>query len=169
MAICPFFFFLPQLLLSGLAIYAPALALNQGYLSDQYLKCSHFSAVTGWNLWVVIVVTGMVCTAYCALVWNNKSCKSHLSLCYTFPLNWTVSCFDCLDLNGLIISGWNEGSGLDRCFPGRLRHARLLLMLHSLHRRISNESISSARTFGFNSKSQLNLNSSCSSGVNVLI
>ncbi|XP_042083480.1 sodium-coupled monocarboxylate transporter 1 isoform X2 [Haplochromis burtoni] len=40
------------LLLSGLAIYAPALALNQ---------------VTGWNLWVVIVVTGMVCTAYCAL------------------------------------------------------------------------------------------------------
>uniref|UniRef100_A0A3B4G0R8 Solute carrier family 5 member 8 n=1 Tax=Pundamilia nyererei TaxID=303518 RepID=A0A3B4G0R8_9CICH len=41
-----------RLLLSGLAIYAPALALNQ---------------VTGWNLWVVIVVTGMVCTAYCAL------------------------------------------------------------------------------------------------------
>uniref|UniRef100_A0A3P9CQX2 Solute carrier family 5 member 8 n=1 Tax=Maylandia zebra TaxID=106582 RepID=A0A3P9CQX2_9CICH len=40
------------LLLSGLAIYAPALALNQ---------------VTGWNLWVVIVVTGMVCTAYSAL------------------------------------------------------------------------------------------------------
>uniref|UniRef100_A0A3Q4N6S6 Sodium-coupled monocarboxylate transporter 1-like n=1 Tax=Neolamprologus brichardi TaxID=32507 RepID=A0A3Q4N6S6_NEOBR len=40
------------LLLSGLAIYAPALALSQ---------------VTGWNLWVVIVVTGMVCTAYCAL------------------------------------------------------------------------------------------------------
>lgn len=40
------------LLLSGLVVYAPALALNQ---------------VTGWNLWVVIVVTGMVCTAYCAL------------------------------------------------------------------------------------------------------
>ncbi|XP_019202816.1 sodium-coupled monocarboxylate transporter 1 isoform X3 [Oreochromis niloticus] len=47
-----FLTFIQTLLLSGLVIYAPALALNQ---------------VTGWNLWGVIVVTGILCTVYCAL------------------------------------------------------------------------------------------------------
>uniref|UniRef100_A0A669AZK8 Solute carrier family 5 member 8 n=1 Tax=Oreochromis niloticus TaxID=8128 RepID=A0A669AZK8_ORENI len=53
-----FLTFIQTLLLSGLVIYAPALALNQ---------------VTGWNLWGVIVVTGILCTVYCggmkAVVW----------------------------------------------------------------------------------------------------
>ncbi|XP_030575873.1 sodium-coupled monocarboxylate transporter 1-like [Archocentrus centrarchus] len=49
-------------LITGLVIYAPALALNQ---------------VTGWNLWLLIFVTGMVCTICCtlggmkAVVWIN--------------------------------------------------------------------------------------------------
>uniref|UniRef100_A0A3Q0RJA9 Solute carrier family 5 member 8 n=1 Tax=Amphilophus citrinellus TaxID=61819 RepID=A0A3Q0RJA9_AMPCI len=51
-----------MVLITGLVIYAPALALNQ---------------VTGWNLWLLIFVTGTVCTICCtlggmkAVVWIN--------------------------------------------------------------------------------------------------
>ncbi|XP_078534891.1 sodium-coupled monocarboxylate transporter 1-like [Lissotriton helveticus] len=45
-------FMIEMILYTGIVIYAPALALNQ---------------VTGFNLWGAVVITGAVCTFYCAL------------------------------------------------------------------------------------------------------
>ncbi|XP_059509210.1 sodium-coupled monocarboxylate transporter 1-like isoform X1 [Stegostoma tigrinum] len=56
------FFIIQTVLYTGIVIYAPALALNQ---------------VTGFDLWGVLVATGLVCTLYCtvgglkAVVWTD--------------------------------------------------------------------------------------------------
>lgn len=82
----------PQILYTGIVIYAPALALNQGMqFSDSKLitllnvpawghlrlhgctrrsmtKTLTLSAVTGMDLWGAVISTGVVCTFYCTMV-----------------------------------------------------------------------------------------------------
>ncbi|KAF5926539.1 hypothetical protein HPG69_001167 [Diceros bicornis minor] len=85
-------FVVQTILYTGIAIYAPALALNQGMFrvnitnimngSLYIYTCIFFpSTVTGFHLWGAVVATGVVCTFYCTLV-----CKEHFFFCHTTNL-----------------------------------------------------------------------------------
>uniref|UniRef100_A0A3P9CQW7 Solute carrier family 5 member 8 n=1 Tax=Maylandia zebra TaxID=106582 RepID=A0A3P9CQW7_9CICH len=123
------------LLLSGLAIYAPALALNQ---------------VTGWNLWVVIVVTGMVCTAYSALGGMKAVVWTDVFQVYGFPsfdLNplrrhtfWTIA------IGGTL--GWTMTSGTSQTQVQRYNSCKSIT-----HARIYSLFLGSAVFSGFTSGS----------------
>ncbi|TRY90855.1 hypothetical protein DNTS_020879 [Danionella cerebrum] len=78
-------FIIQTVLYTGLVIYAPALALNQGHCSlnkvlgvTSVLEMSRvLFTVTGVHLWGAVMSTGVVCTLYCtlgglkAVVWTD--------------------------------------------------------------------------------------------------
>ncbi|XP_032898629.1 sodium-coupled monocarboxylate transporter 1 isoform X1 [Amblyraja radiata] len=96
-----FLYIILTVLYTGIVIYAPALALNQ---------------ITGFNLWGVLVATGLVCTFYCtlgglkAVVWTD-----------VFQMLIMISGFLAVIIRGSVVQGgfqriWNisqEGGRLN--------------------------------------------------------
>uniref|UniRef100_UPI00398F6DA9 sodium-coupled monocarboxylate transporter 1-like isoform X1 n=3 Tax=Pristiophorus japonicus TaxID=55135 RepID=UPI00398F6DA9 len=86
------FFIIQTVLYTGIVIYAPALALNQ---------------ITGFDLWGVLVATGLVCTLYCtlgglkAVIWTD-----------VFQMGIMISGFLAVIIRGVVVQGsferiWN--------------------------------------------------------------
>ncbi|XP_043572972.1 sodium-coupled monocarboxylate transporter 1-like isoform X2 [Chiloscyllium plagiosum] len=79
------FFIIQTVLYTGIVIYAPALALNQ---------------VTGFDLWGVLVGTGLICTLYCtlgglkAVVWTD-----------VFQMTVMIIGFAAVIIRGVVIYG----------------------------------------------------------------
>ncbi|XP_067863346.1 sodium-coupled monocarboxylate transporter 1 [Heptranchias perlo] len=82
------FYIVQTVLYTGIVIYAPALALNQ---------------ITGFDLWGVLVATGLVCTFYCtlgglkAVVWTD-----------VFQMGIMISGFLAVIIRGAVIQGGFE-------------------------------------------------------------
>lgn len=143
---------LSQILYTGIVIYAPALALNQGrfqYTAVWFMKHSWMRALEA--VWFCSVECAWNPPSLCSNWYGSVGCSYfhgrglHLLLHDgTLQLSAQLSSADhkiktidiilwFLDLNVectqhlfvvYIVTGWSEGGGVDRCVSGRLRHGK---------------------------------------------
>lgn len=125
----------PQILYTGIVIYAPALALNQGiqlfsvqstliYISQtqplentwQRRDCTQWSVsesfplftVTGMDLWGAVISTGVVCTFYCTLVCKRQTQTYTLKCSRNQKTTTTTSDCDVFFQGGLKAVVWTD-------------------------------------------------------------